>query len=83
MIYPLQAMKRGDVNAVIDIFTVTAIGRGRVASPTLGRFYLGTHFYGSGPQDETGHEGVKKNLHSSDTRARTRAMQPVVKHLAA
>ena len=36
-----------------------------------------------GPQDQSGHEGVKKNLHPSDTRDRTRAVQPVVKCLAA
>ena len=29
----------------------------------------------SGPQDQSGHEGVKKNLHPSDTRDRTRAVQ--------
>ena len=32
--------------------------------------FPGTHFYRrlSGPQDQSGHEGVKKNLHRSDTR---------------
>ena len=29
----------------------------------------------SGPQGQSGHEGVKKNLHPSDTRDRTRAVQ--------
>ena len=37
----------------------------------------------SEPQDQSGHEGVKKNLHPSDTRDRTRAVQPVAKRLAA
>ena len=37
----------------------------------------------SGPQGQSGHEGVKNNLHPSDTRDRTRAVQPVVKRLAA
>ena len=42
----------------------------------------GTHFIG-GPQDQSGHEGVKKNLHPSDSRDRTRAVQPVAQRLAA
>ena len=37
----------------------------------------------SGPQDQSGHEGVKKNLDPSDTRHRTRAVQPAAKRLAA
>ena len=37
----------------------------------------------SGPQDQSGHEGAKKNLHPSDTRDRTRAVQPVAQRLAA
>ena len=36
----------------------------------------------SGPQDQSGHEGVKKNVHPFDTWDRTRAVQPVAKHLA-
>ena len=44
---PLQAMKaHGDVDARVHIFTATALGRGRVASPTPGRLYPGTHFMG-------------------------------------
>ena len=35
-----------------------------------------------GPQDQSGHEGVKKNVHPFDTWDRTRAVQPVAKHLA-
>ena len=35
------------------------------------------------PQGQSGHEGVKKILHSSDTRNQTRAVQPVAKRLAA
>ena len=60
-----------------------------MASPTLGRLYPGEiprySFYRrlSVPQDQSGHEGVKKNLHPSDTRDRTRAVQPLVKRLAA
>ena len=36
----------------------------------------------SGPQDQSGHEGAKKNLHPSDTQDRTRTIQPVVKRHA-
>ena len=36
----LQAMKAlGDVDARIHIYTATALGRGKVTSPTLGRLY--------------------------------------------
>ena len=59
-----------------------------VASPTLGRLYPKESprysFYRrlSEPNDQSGHEGVKKNLHTSDTRDQTRAVQPVAKRLA-
>ena len=79
------------MDARVHIFTASALERGRVASPTLGRLYPGESppprfsFYGrlSGLQDQSGHEGVKKNVHLSDTRDRTRAVQPVVKRLVA
>ena len=35
------------------------------------------------PQDQSGDEGVKKNLHPSDTRDRNRVVQPELKRLAA
>ena len=79
----------GDVDARVHIFIAKALGWGRVASPTLGRLYPGEiprySFYRrlSGPQGKSGHEGVKKNLHPSDTRDRTRAVQPAAKRLAA
>ena len=79
----------GDVDARVHIFTATALGRGRVASPTLGHLYpresAQYSFYRrlSGPQDQSGHEGAKKNIHSSDTQDRTRAVQPVAQRLAA
>ena len=70
---PLQALKaHGDVDARVHIFTATALGRGRVASPTLGCLYPRESpqysFYRrlSGPQDQSEHEGAKKNLHPSD-----------------
>ena len=37
----------------------------------------------SGSQDQSGHKEVKKNVQPSDTRDRTRAVQPVPQHLAA
>ena len=37
----------------------------------------------SEPHDQSGHERAKKNLHPSDTRDRTRAVQPVAQRLAA
>ena len=32
---------RGNVDALVHKFTATALGKGRVASPTLGRLYPG------------------------------------------
>ena len=64
----------------IQIFTAMTLGRGRVASPMLGRLcQQGKHQYSfyrrlSGPQHQCGDEGVKKNLHNSDTRDRTRTL---------
>ena len=79
----------GDVDARVHILTATTLGRGRVASPTLGRLNPEESpqysFYRrlSGPQDQSGHERAKKNLHPSDTRDWTRAIQPVAQRLAA
>ena len=64
------------------------IGWGRVASPTLGRLYPRGYspvlIYRrlSGPQGQPG-DGVRKNLHSSDTGDRTRVVEPIAKRLAA
>ena len=83
---PLQAMKaHGVVDARVHIFTATALGWGRVASPTLGHLYpeeiprYSFYWRLSGPQGQSGREGVKKNLHPSDTQDRTRAVQPAAK----
>ena len=79
----------GGVGATVHNFTATALVGGRVASPTLGRLYprgKPRHsFYRrlSEPQDQCGHEGAEKNLHPSDTRDRSRAVQPVAQSLAA
>ena len=79
----------GGVDARVHISTVTALGRGRVAIPTLGRLHPRRKHPAliyrklNGPQDQSEHEEVKQNLHSSDTRDRTRTAQPVVKRLAA
>ena len=70
-----------DVDARVYTYTATSLGSGRVATPTLGRLYpeesLDTYFYRrlSESQDQSGYEGVKKNLHPSNTRDRTRAVQ--------
>ena len=69
----------GDVDARVHIFTATALGWGRVASPMLDRIYSRYSFYSrlNGPQDQSGHERTKKkNLYPYDTRDRTRAIQP-------
>ena len=52
----------GDVDARVHIYTVTALGRGRVASPTLGRLTPRHSFYRrlSEPQEQSGYEGVKR-----------------------
>ena len=44
------------------VYTATALGKGRMASPTLGRLYSRYSFYSrlSRPQDQSGYEGVKK-----------------------
>ena len=61
-----------DVDARVHIYTATALRRGRVASPKLGCLYpRGKPQYSfyrrlSGPQDQSGHEEVKKNLQPSD-----------------
>ena len=78
----------GDVDARVHVYTATALGRDRVASPTLGHLYPNgkaqNSFYRklSGPQDQSGHKGVKENLHTSDSWDLTQAVQPVPKHLA-
>ena len=72
-----------DVDERVHMFSATALGgRGGVASPKLGQLYLreshGAHFYGRliGPQDQSEQEGLKKNLHTSDTRDQTRPSSP-------
>ena len=58
--------EHGDVDARFHIYTAKALGRGRVASPTLDHFQLrGKHpvlIYRrlSGPLNQSGHEGAKK-----------------------
>ena len=77
-----------DVRAHIGLHTATALGRDRAVGPALGRLYSEEisrySFYRRlyGPQDQSGHEGLKKNLHSCVTRDRTRAVLPVVKRFA-
>ena len=87
---PLQTMKAHGVCGCKGqhIYTATALGRGTVSSFTLGRLYprgkprYSFHRRLSEPQDQSGPEGVKKNP-TSDTRERTRAVQPISKCLDA
>ena len=67
------------MDAKAHIYTARALGRGRVVNPTLGRFYPWYSFYMwlSGPQDQYGHKGAKKNLHPSDNHDRTWTGQPL------
>ena len=64
----------GDVDARVHILTATVVRRGWLASVTLGRFTPGegprSSFYRrlSGPQGQSRHIGVKKNLPLFDTR---------------
>ena len=68
-----------DVEARVHIYTATALVRDRVASPTYGRLYAGESlrywFYRrlNEHQDQSRHEGVKKNLHTFNTRDLSRA----------
>ena len=77
------------VDARFHIYTATALGRGWVISPTLGCLYprgeTRYSFYKrlSGTQSQSGHGGVKKISTPSDTRNRTRAVEPIAKRLAA
>ena len=54
----------GDVDARVHMYRAATLGRGRVASPKLGRFYprrklwYSSHRRLSEPQDLSGHEGV-------------------------
>ena len=59
----------GDVDTRVHIYTVMALGRTRMASPMFGHDYPWYSFYIrlSGSLDQCGHEGVKGNLHPSDT----------------
>ena len=79
----------GDVDARVHMYIAMALGQGGVATPMFDPFTPRKRplysFYRrlSGPQEQSGHEGVKKNLHPSNTRDQTQAFQHVAKHLAA
>ena len=63
----------GDVDARVHIYTATALGRGRWLVLRSAAFTPGESarysFYRrqSEPQYQSGHEGLMKNLHSSQT----------------
>ena len=77
----------GIVDAKVHIFAAMTLERERVASPTLGRLYpwkapVQKAEWTLGPA-WTRRSEKKKNLHPSDTRDRTRAVQLVAKRLGA
>ena len=78
----------GDVDTKVHIYKHTALGIGRMANTTLSCLYprgkhpLLIYIRLSGPQDQSGHKGVKKNLHLYDTWDPTQAVQPIAKRLA-
>ena len=70
----------GDVDAMVHIFAATALGRGRVTSPSLGRLHprkapVLILQENEGPQNQSGHEEVEKNLLPFEIRDRTRTVQ--------
>ena len=78
-------MPRGDVDARVHLYTATILGRGRWLVLRSAAFNPGErHWYSfyrtlSGPQDQSRHERVMKNLHPLDTRA----LHPLAKRHAA
>ena len=66
-------MLKTNLDKLKNIYTATALGIGRVAGHTLSRLYprespqYSIYRRLSEPQDHSGHEGVKRNLHSFDT----------------
>ena len=75
----------GDVNARVHIFTATALGRGRVTSPTLGRLYSWGNLIGGWVDLRTSLDTKewRKISTPSVTQARTRVVQPAAQRLAA
>ena len=66
-------------------YTATALGKGRVAIPTLGRLYPGFSFHNklSGSQEQSGHEGVKGISTPPNPGTEPLAVEPVAKRLVA
>ena len=84
---PLQAMKAhgGCGCKGPHLYTAMALGRVMVAGTMVGRLYPWYSFCRRlrEPQDQSGYEGVKKNLHPSDTQDWTRAVRSIAKCHAA
>ena len=61
------------MDARVHVYTATALGRGRVASPTLGRLYPGgspgTHFIGGLVDLKTNLDMKERNFQPSETTA--------------
>ena len=75
------------MDAKIHIYLATALGRDKVASLMLSCLYPQSPWYSfyrrlNGPLDQSGHIGVKKYFHPSDTWDRTQAVPPIVNCLA-
>ena len=81
-------MPRGMLFKGVHVFAATTLEELWWVAILSAVFTPGKHRYSyyrnlSGCQDQSKHEGVKKNLHSSDTRDQIRAVQPVAKGLTA
>ena len=67
------------------VYTATALGKGMVAIPMLGCLYSWYSFYSmlSGPQEQSGYEGVKKISTPLTLAIEPGTIEPVAKRLAA
>ena len=78
----MQTIKAHGGDARVHIYTATALERGRVSSSSAAVITLWEHPWHScyrrlGEfQDQSGHEEVKKNLHTTEPGDRTLAVQP-------
>ena len=72
----------GDVDSMVRIFTATDLGKCRI-SPMLGRLYPQVLII-VGLVDPRSSRVLRteENVHPSDTRNRTRAVEHVAKHIA-
>ena len=70
------------VSFAISFLTIGEdLNRYTIEEGSVFRVNVGNIVILSGAQDHSGHEAAKKNLHLLDTQDRTRAVQPLAKHL--